>query len=87
MLSDVEDLAKYARRVDKRATKRPRFKVVQINLRAPNPLVEELTRRAWYLGMNRNAFIIWALQTFLKGRYGKAYIEYAEAREKAEGEE
>ena len=84
---DVEDLARYARRVDKRATKRPRFRKVKTTFRIPVPLLEEIDRRADYLGMTRNGFVLWAIQRTLKDRYGKAMISYLKAQTDREAEE
>lgn len=79
----VEDLARYARRIDRRATKRPRFRKVKTTFRFPVPLLEEIDRRADYLGMTRNAFVLWAVQRTLKDRYGKAMISYLKSQEEA----
>ena len=84
--ADVKDLAKYARRVDKRATKKPRFQLRQINLRVTQVMKEELERRAAYLGMTRSGFIRYLLNYALTTKYGKAWVEYAKAMEKREAE-
>ncbi len=83
----VEDLARYARRIDRRATKRPRFRKVKTTFRIPVPLLEEIDRRADYLGMTRNAFVLWAVQRTLKDRYGKAMISYLKTMEAREAVE
>ncbi len=83
---DVKALANYARRVDKRVTRRPRFRKVPFILRLPEPLLREIDRRASYLGMTRTGLITWALQRLLKDRYGKVMVSYPEGMEKRRGE-